>query len=450
MKPMEITTTESWSLPREGAGGLQVRTPAGDVQAEAEETPEIRVEVVRRVRAGDEAAGRAFLERMALERARDGEQWVVQASWPEPRKHAVEAASASFRVRLPAGMKLEAASGHGNLQASGVAAAQLRTGAGDCIARDIAGSVDARSGHGRIQIETCGGAVEGETGSGDIRVHGVGGRVRVATGHGSIEVQDCAGPAEIETKAGEARVERVPERVEVTSGHGRIEVAEVAEAKLRTGSGDVVARDVDGRLEARSGHGRIEVERCGGSVEVETGSGDLLLREVAGTVHATTGHGRVQVEETGAAHLQSGAGDLRAARVTGSLEARTGHGNAEIETCDGPVTVDSRAGNLKVEQAGSPLTASTGHGAIGVVMAPQSDNPLEADLSGNGPIHLDLPRAASARLEARTGAGTIQINAPGSAQTHRGRGRVNTVLGGGEGTIRVRTGIGDIHVRMEE
>src|SRR5437773_5408807 len=107
MKPFEARTEDQWTLPREGAGVLQVRTPSGAIRVVGAETDQLDVRAVRQVRSGHSGAAEAFLELMRIEPRREDDRCIIEASWPEPKLHQVESPQARFEIHLPAQMRLE-------------------------------------------------------------------------------------------------------------------------------------------------------------------------------------------------------------------------------------------------------------------------------------------------------------------------------------------------------
>jgi hypothetical protein len=57
MNPFEAKASDQWTLPREGASDLQVRTPNGAIRVGGAGGDRINVVAVKRVRARSEAAG---------------------------------------------------------------------------------------------------------------------------------------------------------------------------------------------------------------------------------------------------------------------------------------------------------------------------------------------------------------------------------------------------------
>src|SRR3954469_9298433 len=126
-----MTETEEWTLPREAASVLELRTQGGNIRVTGAAVDELHVRAVKTARGRSEADARAFLERMQVERRREGDRWVVEAGWPAPRPRDIEEAHVNLEIQVPRGMRLEAESRGGNVEASGVGETRLHTGGGN-------------------------------------------------------------------------------------------------------------------------------------------------------------------------------------------------------------------------------------------------------------------------------------------------------------------------------
>src|SRR4051794_34945132 len=131
MTMQRLMETEEWTLPHEAASALELRTQGGNIRVQGASVDELQVRAVKTARGGSEANARAFLEQMIVERRRDGDRWVVEAQWPQPRPHDIEEAHVNFEIQVPRGMRLEAESRGGNVEASGVGETRLHTGGGN-------------------------------------------------------------------------------------------------------------------------------------------------------------------------------------------------------------------------------------------------------------------------------------------------------------------------------
>ena len=158
----------------------------------------------------------------------------------------------NFTVRIPAGVRVKAGSGNGDISIAGGA------------------EVTASSGNGKVTIEGAQGPVDASSGNGDIRVSTSLGPVEASSGNGSIDVSMD-------------RLEGSPP-MSFSTGNGRITVtvpeAFGAELESSTGNGHVT---VDFPIQMR---GRLDPSRIrgtlgkgGGRLVMSSGNGDLEIRK---------------------------------------------------------------------------------------------------------------------------------------------------------------------------
>jgi DUF4097 and DUF4098 domain-containing protein YvlB len=342
MHPFELKTTDQYSLPADEIRALAVTTADSAIRVAADDTNEIQIQAVKRVRAESEAAARAFLDVMTVERRREGDRWIVEATWPQPRPHGVESAGISFDIRTPSGVALEAESRNGAIEATGVAEARLQTSNGQITARQIGASIDARTSNGAVRVDGCAGPVEARTENGRIEVRQARSEVRATTCNGAIQIEECAGPVEVKTV------------------NARIEL-----------------RNVPSQARAQTCNGAIRADDCPGPIEARTSSGEIAIRQARSPVLARTSDGRIAVE------LARGEAAAQAELIT-----------------------------------------------------------------SNGAIELQVPEDVSARLIADTSNARITLDQPATGRVNTGATHMETVLGTGEGSIRLRTSNGAVHIRL--
>lgn len=174
-----------------------------------------------------------------------------------------------FAVRVPAGVKVRAASGNGDVSVTGGGAEVLASsGNGRVDVTGPGGSVTANSGNGRVTVENARGPVEASTGNGDVRVTTSNGPVNATSGNGDIDVSmgRLDGSPDMNYSTGNGNV-----RVAVPAGFG-------AELDSHTSGGDVTVdfplttqgRISKSRLRGRLGSG-------GGRLTMSSGNGDLAI-----------------------------------------------------------------------------------------------------------------------------------------------------------------------------
>jgi len=153
--------------------------------------------------------------------------------------------SISYEITVPAGTRLEARSGSGDLDVS-----------------ELAGPVVASTGSGDIRVGRVKGSVEARTGSGDIDLAGAG-SARASTGSGNVTAMGIRGDLEARTGSGDLTLGQ--------NGKGRVEVS--------TGSGDIDLLGATGPLHVRAASGDISVEGTpAGDWDLSASSGDVRVR----------------------------------------------------------------------------------------------------------------------------------------------------------------------------
>ena len=146
--------------------------------------------------------------------------------------------------------------------------------------------------------------------------------------------------------------------------------------------------------------------------DIHTGDGSIKLRELMGSIRADTGDGSIEATD-----------------LDGNLDAHTG---------DGTVHVSGRFDNVKLH---------TQDGSVELNVLKGSH--VNADWriqTGDGSVHLRLPKQLSANLELTTGDGHIQLDLPLTISGMQSQHSVQGKLNGGGPLVTVRTGDGSITV----
>ncbi len=184
--------------------------------------------------------------------------------WNSPR--------VQFTVRMPAGVRVTAETGNGDLTI---------TGAGD--------EVSAHTGNGRVLISGTSGSVSVVTGNGRITVEGARGPVNARTGNGDVRVATSSGPVTAKSGNGDIDVSMTrlasSESMTFQTGSGRIVVALPdgfgAELESNTGNG-AISTDFPIRVEGKVTRNRLRgtLGNGGERLALNTGNGDIEIRRV--------------------------------------------------------------------------------------------------------------------------------------------------------------------------
>ncbi|ELY55742.1 DUF4097 family beta strand repeat-containing protein [Natronococcus jeotgali] len=148
--------------------------------------------------------------------------------------------------------------------------------------------------------------------------------------------------------------------------------------------------------------------------------------------------------------LRTGTGQVTVTDVTGDLEARSSTGSVEIRDVDGTVTAETSTGGIEIEDVAAvgDVTASTGS-IEAAVPAIDGDTVLSAS---TGSVEVALSPTIDADLEARTGTGSLEIDADGLGleEYRREDDRVSAALGEGGPRLRIETSTGEVSVSALE
>jgi hypothetical protein len=178
-----------------------------------------------------------------------------------------------FTIQIPAGTRVRAGSGNGDVRISGAGA-----------------EVIASTGNGRVNIAGSSGEVHASTGNGDVTVQDATGPVEVSTGSGAVRVVTSTGPVSANSGNGDidvsiGKLDRVPD-MSFTTGNGQVRLTLPsglgAELDASTGNGSVTT---DFPVTLRSG--RLDPSRLrgtlgsgGGRLTISSGNGDVeILRK---------------------------------------------------------------------------------------------------------------------------------------------------------------------------
>ena len=178
--------------------------------------------------------------------------------------------SLNVTIRVPAGVRLRAHSGNGDVSVTGAHAELV-----------------ARSGNGRVRVSGTAGEVEAASGNGEVTVENVRGPVSANSGNGDVRVTTVLGPVSARSGNGDLLVRmtelRATDDMEFTTGNGRIEVTVPegfnADIDASTGNGGIRTDfpiQVSGRISKTRLRGTIG--QGGRRLRLVTGNGEIELR----------------------------------------------------------------------------------------------------------------------------------------------------------------------------
>lgn len=184
----------------------------------------------------------------------------------------LESSYGKVALRSVEARRVEAKSGSGAIELQSVQAETVRasTSYGSVQAREVVGSLEARSGSGRVSVGDLRGSLEAHSSYGQVDCEGVFEGLVAHSGSGSVEVRAHVGSSPRATW-------------KLSSGYGRVRLA--------------LPDDFGCELDARTSYGEVDI---GFPIQIEPGGLKVGSRKVSGRIGA--GGGRVE--------LSSGSGSV--------------------------------------------------------------------------------------------------------------------------------------------
>jgi hypothetical protein len=244
------------------------------------------------------------------------------------------------------------------------------------------------------------------------------------------------------------RVRQIEANPPVEQKGNLIRIGYLASDELRDGVSISYVVTVPPRssLKSRTGSGSQEFEDIGGAVDASTGSGSLKISNAGSDLRASTGSGSIDATSVGGGlHATTGSGSISATGVKGGVVAKTGSGRIDVtQNGSGDVEVSSGSGSIRLRGVHGALRASSSSGGLNIEGELAGDWDLAAT---SGSVHVDLPSGSGFELDASTGSGHIDVDAPITVTGSIGRRSLRGMVRGGGPRLHVRTSSGGIEIR---
>jgi hypothetical protein len=208
----------------------------------------------------------------------------------------------------------------------------------------------------------------------------------------------------------------------------------------------------------------LEVETSNGSIAV-TGSsrtdvmieakvvtqGDTMdeAKTLAKDVQILTDGGRVRADGPRTSNHRGWSVSFRIqAPARQNTSASSSNGSVSLTGLNGTVRGDTSNGSMHGNDLSGDVRLTTSNGSLHLALSGSTwtGAGLEAT-TANGSLQVDMPREYSAHLVARTGNGSLNIDRPITVSGRLGR-EVDTDLGKGGPTLRLRTSNGSLNIRQ--
>jgi Toastrack DUF4097 len=289
-------------------------------------------------------------------------------------------------------------------------------------------------------------AIDIVSGSGRIEVRrGAAGHVAISA---RIQANDGWGWKSRSRLSPEERVRQVEANPPIEQRGNTVRIGHITSDELREGVSIsyVVTLPPQSSLKSKTGSGSQDLSGIDGHVEASTGSGSLRIGDVSAGLQASTGSGSIDVTSVdGSFYASTGSGSISATGIKGGITAKTGSGRIDVtQSGSGNVEIESGSGSVRLRGVHGAVRASTSSGGLTI----EGDLSGDWDLSaGSGSVTVDLSSTQGFELDATTGSGHIDVNAPMTVTGSISRRSLRGSVRGGGPLLHVRTSSGGISIR---
>lgn len=295
-------------LDASGGGHLVVDVDFGTIDVSAGADNSIDIEAERRIDSNDEAREKEYLAAAPITVFKEGNLITVRARRQREKHHGWS----WHHVNMDA---------HYNVKVPRSFDADLRTGGGSIMAKDLIGTLKADTSGGKLHFNQLRGALTGKTSGGSVDVHACEGPLNVQTSGGAIEAAGGSG------------------RIDARTSGGSISVQDFSgDTNVETSGGGLKLININGNINGRTSGGSVRATLAApvpGDVKLETSAGsiDIAVPPNAGfNVDAEASAGRVKTDLPFVGDRSSDRETLRG-RINGggkSLQLRSGAGSIVI------------------------------------------------------------------------------------------------------------------------
>jgi hypothetical protein len=129
------------------------------------------------------------------------------------------------------------------------------------------------------------------------------------------------------------------------------------------------------------------------------------------------------------------------------LEYKTDVGSATVSNIKGDILISCDVGSITCENVQGKVNLSADVGNIRLSFAEDANSRVDAEMSVDvGNLHFKGPKNISAKFNASTDVGSIHSALPITVQGNICKKSLNGTVGRGEGSVRLKTNVGSIHI----
>ena len=145
--------------------------------------------------------------------------------------------------------------------------------------------------------------------------------------------------------------------------------------------------------------------------------------------------------------LKTSNGNIDIGDISRGITLHTSNGNINLNHIAGPIAAYTTNGNVDCRDVGKDFQARTSNGNVNVIFSESAEGASRIDIeTSNGSIRVTPPKSFSAAVDAATSNGKVTCDRAITVQGDISKNSLRGTLGTGEGTCRLHTSNGSIHI----
>ena len=259
--------TEEVTQPLKGGSlSLEISNKFGGVNVLVHEHSEIKVKLVKKVKADDEATARAVAEALKIKLETktqgSGPGYSLSSNRESLDKDLRKGLQTDFFVWVPKSTKLNISNKYGPISVDGASGDHEITNAyGPVVVKSVDGSVRVENSYGPINLDGITGNCQIVNKFGPVQVETIGGSMKVENGYGPVDLSKIRGPVSLSNRYGPVQCDNLESSLSFDGQHANVKAMNVnGDVEITTSYENVELENVQGGIKVHGKHGDIDIK----------------------------------------------------------------------------------------------------------------------------------------------------------------------------------------------
>ncbi len=297
-------TEESTQPLKGGSLSLDIDNKFGGVNVLVHEQLEIKVKLVKRVKADDEAAAKAVADalKIRLEPKTHGSEpgYSLSSNRESLEEDLRKGLQTDFFVWLPKSAKLSISNKYGPISVDGVSGDhEIANAYGPVIVKSIDGNLHVENKYGPVNLNGITGNCQVVNKYGPVQVETIGGTIKVENGYGPVDLSKIRGPVSLSNRYGPVQCHDLESSLSIDGHHSNVKAMNInGDVEITTSYENVELENVQGGIKVHGKHGDIDIKASHAPVKPifvdaeYSGVSILLPKESSFELDAASRHGK--------------------------------------------------------------------------------------------------------------------------------------------------------------